>query len=78
MTGRHDEEERHMMHKAPRTATALGSGILVAALLLASCSAGGGAGGSTASATGSPSAATLPQAEIDKAMTTPTTLTFRT
>jgi len=32
------------MHKAQRTGTALGSGILVAALLLSSCSAGGGNG----------------------------------
>jgi len=67
-----------MMHKAPRTATALGSGILVAAMLLASCSSGGGNGGATASPAGTPSAATLPQSEIDKAMTTPTTLTFWT
>lgn len=67
-----------MMRKAPRTATALGSGILVAALLLSSCASGGGGGGATASPAGTPSAATLPQADIDKAMTTPTTLTFWT
>jgi len=64
------------MHKAQRTGTALGSGILVAALLLSSCSAGGGNGSSKASATSAP--ATLSQAAIDKAMTTPTTLTFWT
>jgi multiple sugar transport system substrate-binding protein len=58
------------MNKAPRTATALLGGIAAVGLLLAGCSGGGG--GST------PSASAISQADIDKAMTTPTELTFWT
>ncbi len=57
------------MTRAPRTALALGSGIVAAALLLSGCTSGGSADGPAA-----PSS----QDEIDEAMTTPTELTFWT
>jgi multiple sugar transport system substrate-binding protein len=53
------------------TAMTLGAGIVAAALLLTGCSSG------TAGSTPKPTtAATVSQAQIDKAMTTPTTLTM--
>ncbi len=60
-----------MRTTASRTALAIGSGIVAAALLLAGCSSpsGGGTGGSRKP---------VSQADIDKAMNTPTTLTFWT
>src|SRR3954454_13905329 len=60
------------MKKAPRTAMALLGGIATVSLLLAGCSGGGGGtgGGSTSDA--------ISQSDIDKAMTTPTNLTFWT
>ncbi|MCU1509208.1 MAG: multiple sugar transport system substrate-binding protein [Gaiellales bacterium] len=59
-----------MRKRAPRTALALGAGLLTTALLLTGCSPSG-----TSGTTG---ATTVSQAEIDKAMKTPTTLTFWT
>lgn len=59
------------MNKAPRTAMALLGGIATVGLLLSGCS-GGGSGG------GTPSSSAVSQSEIDKAMTTPTNLTFWT
>ena len=58
------------MRNAPRTAVALGVGLVTAALLLTACTPGGSSTGSGAT--------TVTQAEIDKAMKTPTTLTFWT
>lgn len=59
-----------MRKKAPRTAVALGTGLLAAALVLTGCTGGGGG----------TSGDTKPvsQSDIDKAMKTPTTLTFWT
>ncbi|MBT2516670.1 ABC transporter substrate-binding protein [Agromyces sp. ISL-38] len=57
------------MRKAPRTALALGSGAVAAALILSGCAPGANEGGG-----GGP----VSQDEIDKAMTTPTKLTFWT
>src|SRR6478735_6579569 len=59
------------MNKAPRTATALLGGIAAVGLLLSGCS-GGGTGDSSSSGD------QVTQADIDKAMTTPTNLTFWT
>jgi len=53
-----------------RKATGLTAGIAVAALALTACSSGGGGGEATTAA--------VSQADIDKAMQTPTTLTFWT
>ena len=58
------------MRKAPRTALALGSATVAAALVLSGCTSGsGGSGGDTG---------TITQDDIDEAMTTPTELTFWT
>ena len=57
-----------MRNRAPRTALALGAGLLSTALILSGCSAGG-----TTSSSGDTT-----QADIDKALTTPTELTFWT
>ena len=57
-----------MRKRASRSALALGAGLLSAAVLLAGCTPGGS----------STSATTVTQDEIDKAMTTPTDLTFWT
>ena len=53
-----------------RKATMLSAGIAVAALALGACSGGSSSGGATTAA--------VSQADIDKAMTTPTNLTFWT
>ena len=59
------------MRKAPRTALALGSATVAAALILSGCtSSGSGDSGGDAG--------TITQDDIDKAMTTPTELTFWT
>ncbi len=58
-----------MRTRASRTAVALGAGLLTTALILTGCTPG------TSTA---PSAGTVTQAQIDKAMKTPTTLTFWT
>lgn len=60
-----------MRKKAPRTALALGTGLLAVALALTGCTGGGGG---TSGTTTKP----VSQSEIDKAMKTPTTLTFWT
>ncbi|WP_271176935.1 extracellular solute-binding protein [Leifsonia poae] len=60
-----------MRKKAPRTAVALGTGLLAVALALTGCTGGGGG---TSGTTTKP----VSQSEIDKAMKTPTTLTFWT
>jgi multiple sugar transport system substrate-binding protein len=60
-----------MRKKAPRTAVALGTGLLAVALALTGCTGGGGGTGGT---TTKP----VSQSEIDKAMKTPTNLTFWT
>ena len=57
-----------MRTRASRTALALGAGLLSTAVLLAGCTTGGSTTQST----------TITQAEIDKAMSTPTDLTFWT
>ncbi|BDZ51854.1 hypothetical protein GCM10025867_40950 [Frondihabitans sucicola] len=49
---------------------ALGTGLLAVALVLSGCSASGGTGGTGGTTK------TVSQADIDKAMDTPTTLTF--
>ncbi|MEO7017895.1 MAG: extracellular solute-binding protein [Leifsonia sp.] len=59
-----------MRKKAPRTAVALGTGLLAVALALTGCTGGGGTSGSTTK--------TVSQSDIDKAMKTPTSLTFWT
>jgi len=59
-----------MRKKAPRTAVALGTGLLAVALALTGCTGGGGG---TADNT-----KPVSQSDIDKAMKTPTTLTFWT
>ena len=59
-----------MRKRAPRSALALGAGLLTTALLLAGCTSGG--------ATTSTSGTAISQTQIDKAMKTPTTLTFWT
>ncbi|MGH1525511.1 hypothetical protein ACRAWC_16280 [Leifsonia sp. L25] len=59
-----------MRKKAPRTAVALGTGLLAVALALTGCTGGGGAS--------TDSTKPVSQAEIDKAMKTPTNLTFWT
>jgi len=59
-----------MRKKAPRTAVALGTGLLAVALALTGCTGGGG--GSTGDTK------PVSQADIDKAMKTPTELTFWT
>jgi multiple sugar transport system substrate-binding protein len=64
------KKERHMRKRATKTAVALGIGLLTTALLLTGCTSG--------TTTGSTDAKTVGQAEIDKAMKTPTTLTFWT
>lgn len=64
-----------MRRKAPRTALALGSGILATVLLLSGCTSSGGGSGSGG---GGQKSATVSQADIDKAMKKPTTLTFWT
>lgn len=56
-----------MRTRASRTAVALGAGLLTTALILTGCTPGGSK---------TPSATTVTQAQIDKAMKTPTTLTF--
>lgn len=58
------------MHKALRTPLAMGSCILVGALLLSGCS--GAATGSSTTSAGS----AVSQSDIDKALNTPTALTF--
>jgi len=58
-----------MRTRASRTAVALGAGLLATALILTGCTPG---------TSTTPSAATVSQAEIDKAMNTPTNLTFWT
>ncbi|MET0297359.1 MAG: sugar ABC transporter substrate-binding protein, partial [Microbacterium sp.] len=58
------------MRKAPRTALALGSAGIAAALVLAGCAPGSNDGGG--------SAEEITQDQIDEAMTTPTELTFWT
>jgi multiple sugar transport system substrate-binding protein len=57
-----------MRRKAPRSALALGSGVLATVLLLSGCSAGGN----------SDAAPTVSKADAEKALKTPTTLTFWT
>lgn len=59
-----------MRKRAPKAALALSIGLLTTALLLSGCTAGTTAGSTDTKAVG--------QAEIDKAMKTPTTLTFWT
>lgn len=59
-----------MRKRAPKTALALGVGLLTTALLLTGCTPG--------TTTGTTDSKTVSQAEIDKAMKTPTTLTFWT
>ncbi|MCU1549524.1 MAG: transporter substrate-binding protein [Glaciihabitans sp.] len=59
-----------MRKRAPRTALALSAGLLTTALLLTGCTPGG--------TTATPTTTTVSQAKIDKAMKTPTTLTFWT
>ena len=58
------------MRKAPRTALVLGSATVAAALVLSGCSGGSTGGGGDSG--------TVSQDDIDKAMTTPTELTFWT
>ncbi|MET0930034.1 MAG: extracellular solute-binding protein [Aeromicrobium sp.] len=58
------------MRKAPRTAFVLGSATVAAALVLSGCSGGSNGGGGDSG--------TVSQDDIDKAMTTPTELTFWT
>jgi multiple sugar transport system substrate-binding protein len=58
------------MRKAPRTALALGSVTVAAALVLSGCTSGSGDTAATSD--------TITQDDIDKAMTTPTDLTFWT
>ena len=58
-----------MRTRASRTAVALGAGLLTSALILTGC---------TPSTSTNPSAGTVTQAQIDKALKTPTTLTFWT
>jgi multiple sugar transport system substrate-binding protein len=58
-----------MRKKAPRTAVTLGAGLLAVALALTGCTGGSGTGGTTGP---------VSQADIDKALKTPTTLTFWT
>lgn len=61
-----------MRNTAPRrTALALGTGLLAATLVLSGCTASSGGGGGTTTKA-------VTQAEIDKAMDTPTTLNFWT
>jgi multiple sugar transport system substrate-binding protein len=59
-----------MRKRAPKAALALSIGLLTTALLLSGCTAG--------TTTGTSDTKTVGQAEIDKAMKTPTTLTFWT
>ena len=59
-----------MRKRAPRTALALSAGLLTTALILTGCTPGG--------TTTAPNSTTVTQAQIDKAMKTPTTLTFWT
>ena len=58
------------MRNAPRTALALGVGAAITALVLSGCTPSSGGGGSTQGP--------VSQEDIDKAMTTPTKLTFWT
>lgn len=58
------------MRKAPRTALVLGSATVAAALVLSGCTGGSSGGGGDSGA--------VSQDDIDKAMTTPTELTFWT
>jgi multiple sugar transport system substrate-binding protein len=58
-----------MRKKAARTALTLGAGLLAVTMALTGCTGGGGAGTTTKA---------VSQADIDKAMKTPTTLTFWT
>jgi len=60
-----------MRKKAPRTAVALGTGLLAVAIALTGCT-GGGAGGTSGNTK------SVSQSDIDKAMKTPTNLTFWT
>jgi len=60
-----------MRKNAPRTAVALGTGLLAVTLVLSGCSGAGGTSGTTATKA-------VSQADIDKAMNTPTTLNFWT
>src|SRR5690348_9691572 len=69
------KEDEAMRRRAPRTALALGSGVLATVLLLSGCTS---SGGGSASGGGGQKTATVSQADIDKAMKKPTTLTFWT